>query len=71
MGQKWTTAHKLACRDENGDLTRVFHQVLKDGANEVVEERFVLGNCEPVSRVQGLYHRENGNIISPPPVSLP
>ena len=71
MGQKWTTAHKLACRDESGALTRVYHQVLLDEANEVVRERFVLGNYEPVSRVQGLYHRENGNIIAPPPVSLP
>ena len=71
MGQKWTTAHKLACRDENGALTRVYHQVLLDEAREAVQERFVLGNSEPVSRARGLYHRENGKIITPPPVSLP
>lgn len=70
MGQKWTTAHKLACRDEDGALTRVFHQVLLNESNQAVAERFVLGNSEPVSRARGMFHRVSGAVIAPPPVSL-
>ncbi|MCB5411488.1 hypothetical protein [Pseudogemmobacter faecipullorum] len=73
MGQKWTTAHMLACRDAEGQLARVYHQIDATDGDIAPDERFVLGNGELVERLEyplDAYLRENGETLSGPGISL-
>lgn len=73
MGQKWTTAHMLACQDSDGQPARVFHQIKTDNHETPVKERFVLGNGEPVKKLDhpsGAYLRQNGETLDGPRISL-
>lgn len=63
MGQKWTTAHTLTCRDTRGQRASVFHQIMTGDKADDLSERFVLGNGELLTRRDGVFIRSDGEEI--------